>query len=77
MKISLNGLDVSEPFDGHLIAPTLQFWILFSRHLNNVVYQQKNENLEEMRQNIINEINHFNQEPQIISVSLERLKRCY
>ncbi|MGH9701722.1 MAG: hypothetical protein ACRD52_19985, partial [Candidatus Acidiferrales bacterium] len=46
-------------------------------HLKNVVYQQRNENIEEIMAKIVNEINRLNQENDILIASSERLQRGY
>jgi hypothetical protein len=46
-------------------------------HLKNVVYKQRNQDIGEIMQKIVNEINRLNQENHIITASLERLQRGY
>ena len=46
-------------------------------NLKNVVYQDRNENIEEIREKIVVEMNRLNQDNHILTSSLERLQRGY
>ena len=49
----------------------------FWGHVKNVVYQERNNNIEEIMAKIVNEINRLNRENNILTASLQRLQRSY